>query len=97
MKQYTQAQGQTQTLQNKEDVRVYRLHLLEGNQREILKKIDDLEDKLDTHFTNKIFEQDKRIEKLEERNQRINKFFWIVIVETIALLGILLQNLLGLR
>lgn len=83
-------------LKNNEEVRIYRLHMLEENQVKILNKIDELERKLDENYTDKIKSHDTRLELLEKSFSDIERFKWLVIVETIGILGLIVKSMLGL-
>lgn len=83
-------------LKNNEKVRIYRLHMLEENQVKILNKIDELERKLDEKYTETIKDHDTRLKLLENGFASIERFKWLVITESIALLGIILKSWLGL-
>ena len=81
-------------VKNKEEVRIYRLHLLEENQVKILNKIDELESSLNENYTKRIKELEERVALLEKGFKDIEHFKWIVIAETIAVLGFILQTLI---
>lgn len=94
MKKIAQSQPSSPEVKNKEEVRIYRLDLLEENQIRILAKIEELERKLDDKYNKVLNEQDKRITLLETRNNRVNKFIWLVVAETLVLVGVFIQNFL---
>ena len=82
-------------VENREEVRIYRLHLLEENQVRILHKIEDLESKLDEKYNEKIKNHDIRLKSLESRNDFINWVAGVVFIETIAILGFIVKSWLG--
>lgn len=82
-------------VKDNEEVRIYRLHLLEENQVKILEKIEELEQKLDEKFNEKITEHEKRLLLLESRNKRVDRLFWVVIIETVSILGFILKAWIG--
>lgn len=84
-------------VKNKEEVRIYRLHLLEENQVKILNKIDELEVKLDENYSEKIKDHDSRLKALESRNNFINWVAGAVFIETLAIIGFIITAWLGVR
>lgn len=82
-------------VKNREEVRIYRLHLLEENQVKILHKIEGLELKLDEKYNEKIKNHDARLEALESRNDFINWVAGVVFIETLAILGFIVKSWLG--
>lgn len=82
-------------VKNNEDVRIFRLHLLEENQVKILRKIEELEEKLDENYNEKIKDLEKRIALLEECCKNYTKFKWVIIVEAIAIIGFIFKSSLG--
>lgn len=84
--------GMVDKIKNTDEVRVYRLHLLETNQQKILDKIDELEIKLEDNYSAKLKDHDTRIKLLEECCENYMKLKWIIIVEAIGLLGLIIQS-----
>ena len=82
-------------IQNDEQVRIYRLHILEENQVKILKKIEELEDTLDEKYNTKIEEHEKRIDIIESRNKLVNYICGAVFIEGLAILGFIIKAWLG--
>lgn len=82
-------------VQNKEEVRIYRLHLLEENQVKILNKIEELEIKLDENYNEKLKNHEMRLKALEDRNNFINWVAGVVFIETLAILGFIVKSWLG--
>ena len=82
-------------VQNKEEVRIYRLHLLEENQVKILNKIEELEVKLDENYNEKLKNHEMRLEALETRNNFINWVAGVVFIETLAIIGFIVKSWLG--
>lgn len=86
-------------IRNHEEVRIYRLHIIEENQIRVLEKINELENKIEIDYTEKISSLDKRVSFLEKRNNTINKFIWLVIGETLTIIGAVIlfiaQNNIG--
>lgn len=72
---------------NKEDVRIFRLTLLEENQVKILQKIEELEEKLVENYDQKIQDHEKRIVLIEKEVNDIERLRWLVIGETITIIG----------
>lgn len=87
------------TIENKEDVRIYRLHMLEENQIKIINKIDCLSKQIDDKCEKEVNALDKRVSQVENRNNRvdktISKLSWLVIGETIVILGFIVKSALG--
>lgn len=95
IKSQAQPAKNVETVKNKEEVRIYRLSLLEENQIKILTKIEELEEKLDIKYDKELSKHDKRLLVLEKRNATVDKFIWLVIMETIALVFVFIQKFLG--
>lgn len=74
-------------IQNKEDVRIFRLTLLEENQVKILKKIEEMEERLVKSYDYKINDHEKRLTLIEKEVEDIEKLRWLVIGETVTLIG----------
>lgn len=83
------------TLKNNEEVRIYRLHLMEQNQMKILQKISELEDKIENDYMTKIGDHEKRIALLEECCENYTRVKWLIIGEAIIILGFIIKNLMG--
>ena len=90
MKEQTSPLPPVDEIKNNEEVRVYRLHLIEENQMKILEKIEELEKKFDTDYNKKISDHETRLKIVEEVCNNYNKLKWIVIVETVSILGAVL-------
>lgn len=86
---------QEKEVKNKEDVRIFRLSLLEENQVKILRKIEELEKKIDENYNEKLKDHEERILLLETCCNNYTKFKWIVIVETVAIVGFIIKSSLG--
>ena len=82
-------------LQNSEDVKVYRLHLLEENQVRILQKIETVERKLDENYINKVNDHETRIQLLEECCANYTRLKWVIIGEALILVGAFIKSILG--
>ena len=82
-------------IKNKEEVRIYRLHLLEENQFKILNKIEELEKNLNKNYSERINELEKKVKLLETGFSNIEKFKWIVIIETVGIAGMILKAAIG--
>ena len=95
IKSHAQTVKNVDAVKNNEEVRIYRLGLLEENQIKILKKIEELENKLDIKYDEELSKHDKRLLVLEKRNATIDKFIWLVIMETIALVFLFIQKFIG--
>lgn len=87
-------------LKNQEEVRIYRLHMLEENQIRILNKIDCLADKIELKCNDEIEKIDRRVELLEIRANKqdtfIDRLRWIIIAEGAALAVVIIQKIIGL-
>ena len=86
---------QEKDVKNKEDVRIFRLSLLEENQVKILHKIEELEKKLDENYSTKLKDHENRILLLETCCDNYTKFKWIVIIETLGIIGFIIKSSLG--
>ncbi|WP_323736252.1 hypothetical protein PXD04_10275 [Methanosphaera sp. ISO3-F5] len=92
MKEQTSPLPPVDEIKNNEDVRVYRLHLIEENQMKILEKIEELEKKFDTDYNKKISDHETRLKIVEAVCNNYNKLKWIVIAETVTILGAILMG-----
>lgn len=95
LKSHAQTVKNVDAVKNKEEVRIYRLSLLEENQIKILKKIEELEEKLDIKYDEELSKHDKRLLVLEKRNATVDKFIWLVIAETVMLVFVFIQKFIG--
>ena len=88
-------------LTNKEEVRIYRLQLLEDNQIKILGKIDCLATRINEKCDKDISRLDKRVEALEKRANTIdnfaNRLFWVAITEGVAIMGLIFIAWIGIK
>ncbi len=84
--------GMVDKIKNTDEVRVYRLHLLETNQQKILDKIDDLEIKLEENYSEKLKDHETRLKLVETVCSNYIKLKWIIIVEAIGILGLILKT-----
>lgn len=88
---------------NTEEVRIYRLTVLEENQMKMMHKMDSIEDKLlkfDITKEKNLISHDNRISILEKRANKFDstifKFKFLIYAEAIALVGLFIKKVLGL-
>ena len=93
----------TSELSNKEEVRIYRLTVLEENQMKIMQKIDGIEEKLtklDMKKEKTTLAFDNRLSHLEKRAQKMDatvlRFKFLIYAEAIALFGLVIKKFFGL-
>lgn len=95
MEQKTTPHKPLDEIRNNNEVRVYRLHLLEQGQERLFRRIDELENNLSDNYGEQLEDHETRIRLLEECCANYTKLKWLIIGEAVIIIGAFFKSILG--